>query len=75
MSEMEKFDRLWAEGKELMKKLETTRRGKNIALAKCKDDIVKYKEIRNKYVKMEQEIEAQIKANEEQLFALSKESR
>ena len=74
MSKTAKLDELWAEGSELVKKLETIRRGKNIALAKCKGDIFKYKETRDKYVKMEQEIETRLKANQEQLFALVKEN-
>ena len=68
-----KFDKLWAQGKELIKKLESVRHGKSIALVKCRNDIFLMKKTRDKYIQMEQEIKDALNTNQEQLFALGRE--
>lgn len=70
-----KFDKLWAQGKELLKKLESVRHGRSIALAKCRNDILKCKETRDKHIQMEQEIKDALNTNQEQLFALGRECK
>lgn len=74
MSKIAKLDELWAEGSELAKRLESIRKSKNIALAKYKNNVFKYKESQIIYMQRENEVKAELKAIEEQLFALVKEN-
>lgn len=74
MSKTAKLDELWAEGSELAKRLESIRKSKNIALAKYKNNVFKYKESQIIYMQRENEVKAELKAIEEQLLALVKEN-